>query len=52
MYVNFSENRWPEIRKAEEDDNLYEKLKIEYMENFWSGEISFEKSSEEISPLS
>ena len=48
MYVNFSEDRWPEIRRAEEDDNLYEELKIEYMDRFWNEEISFEHSSQEI----
>ena len=51
MYVNFSEDRWPEIRRAEEDDNLYEELKIEYMDRFWNEEISFEHSSQEINPL-
>ena len=51
MYVNFSEDRWPEIRRAEEDDNLYEELKIEYMDKFWNEGISFEQSSQEISPL-
>ena len=51
MYVNFSENRWPDIRKAEDDENLYEELKIEYIDRFWNNEISFEQSSEEINPL-
>ena len=51
MYVNFPEDRWPEIRRAEEDDNLYEKLKIEYIDKFWNEEISFEQSSQEVIPL-
>ena len=51
MYVNFPEDRWPEIRRAEQDDNLYEKLKIEYIDKFWNEEISFEQSSQEVIPL-
>ncbi len=50
MYVNFPEDRWAEIRKAENNENLYQELKKEYMDKFWDQEISFEHSSLEINP--
>ena len=36
MYVNFPKNRWPEIKKAEEDLELFSKLGDEYINTFWS----------------
>jgi radical SAM superfamily enzyme YgiQ (UPF0313 family) len=52
MYVNFPEKRWPEIKKAENDDTIYEKIKMEFIEEFWEEDSSFESSaSAEVSPL-
>ena len=55
MYVNFPENRWPEIEKAEGDSKesqlIYENLKEEFIEKFWEKSISFERSAEEINPI-
>lgn len=33
FYVKFPKNRWGEIKKAEQDENTYEKLKKEWKEN-------------------
>ena len=55
MYVNFPENRWPEIEKAEgnskESQLIYENLKEEFIEKFWEKSVSFERSAEEINPF-
>ena len=56
MYVNFSERRWPEIKKAEgnskESQLAYDNLKAEFVDKFWNNSISFENSAKEINPLS
>ena len=36
MYVKFPKDRWPEIQKAEEDTELFNKLKDEFLNTFWS----------------
>ena len=36
MYVKFPKDRWPEIEKAEEDTELFNKLKDEFLNTFWS----------------
>lgn len=36
MYVKFPKNRWPEIKKAEKDPELHEKLSNEFVKTFWS----------------
>ena len=45
MYVNFPENRWDEIRIAEqntkEGNKKYNELKDEFIETFWKDGISF-----------
>ena len=56
MYVNFPENRWPEIQKAEADTpegiKTFEKLKKEFIDSFWDDDSSFESSAAvEVSPL-
>ena len=33
LYVTFPKHRWPEIRKAEDDDRIFKKLMEEYKEN-------------------
>jgi len=35
MYVKFPKNRWPEIREAENDSSLHERLSEEYKQTFW-----------------
>ena len=39
MYVNFSERRWPEIKKAEgnskESQLAYDNLKAEFVDKYW-----------------
>ena len=56
MYVNFPENRWPEIKKAEADTpkgrDFFEKLKDEFINLYWEEDSSFETSaSAEVSPF-
>jgi len=59
MYVKFPEERWGEIRKAEEDSKegrkKYATLKKEFIEEFWNNDphsqTSFEKSAEELDPF-
>ena len=58
MYVKFPEQRWDEIRRAEEDTpegkNIFEELKKEFVDTFWNDNkqnISFEKSALEVNPL-
>ena len=36
MYVKFPKNRWPEIEKSEDDEVLFNKLKEEFLNTFWS----------------
>ena len=36
LYVKFEKDRWPEIKKAEEDPELLNKLTSEYIDTFWS----------------
>ena len=55
MYVNFSEDRWSDIEKAEADTpeggKIFEELKEEFIETFWKEDSSFESSaSAEVSP--
>ena len=54
MYCRFPESRWSEIRKAEEDspegNKIYENLKKEFMDKYWSKNISFEQSAAENDP--
>ena len=38
MYVKFPKNRWPEIKKAEDDSELHAKLSAEYIDTFWNEE--------------
>ena len=33
LYVTFPKNKWPEIRKAEDDEKIFNKLMKEYKEN-------------------
>ena len=35
MYVKFPKDRWAEIKKAEEDSELFSKLSAEYANTFW-----------------
>ena len=53
-YCNFPEERWNEIKKAEEDtpdgNKIYEKLKKEFVDKYWSKNISFEQSAAENDP--
>ena len=54
MYVNFPENRWPEIEKAEGESKesrlIYNNLKDEFIDKFWTNDVSFENSAKEILP--
>ena len=54
MYVNFPENRWPEIEKAEgnssESNIIYNNLKEEFVDTYWKKGISFEDSAKETLP--
>ena len=57
MYVNYPENRWPDIKKAEADTpegrKSFDKLKKEFIDSFWEEDFSFESSAAaDISPLS
>ena len=36
MYIKFPKSRWPEIKKAETDENIYRKLHAEFVDTFWS----------------
>ena len=36
MYVRFPKDRWAEIKRAEEDSELFSKLSEEYINIFWS----------------
>ena len=37
MYVKFPEQRWSDIKRAEEGDvDLYERLREEFIETYWS----------------
>jgi radical SAM superfamily enzyme YgiQ (UPF0313 family) len=53
-YCNFPEKRWDEIKKAEEDtldgNKIYEKLKKEFLDKYWSKGFSFEQSAAENDP--
>ena len=57
MYVKFPEERWDEIRLAEEDTpeakKIYKELKTEFVETYWKDDknISFEESALEVNPL-
>jgi radical SAM superfamily enzyme YgiQ (UPF0313 family) len=35
MYVKFPKSRWPEVKKAEQDESLYRKLGQEFTEMCW-----------------
>ena len=54
MYCRFPESRWNEIQKAEEDspegNKIYESLKKEFMDRYWSKSISFEQAAAENDP--
>ena len=60
MYVKFPEEKWNKIQKAEENTKegeiVYKELKKEFIDRFWNnnpeGAVTFEKSAEEINPLS
>jgi len=49
FYVNFPEDRWDEIKIAEnnntEGKEMYNKLKDEFVKEYWDGELSFEESA-------
>ena len=36
MYVKFPKDRWPEIKKAEEDKEVHAKLSREFIDTYWS----------------
>jgi len=36
MYVKFPKNRWPEIKKAEDDPETHKKLSDEFIDTYWS----------------
>jgi hypothetical protein len=36
MYVKFPKNRWPEIKKAEDDPEIHKKLSDEFIDTYWS----------------
>ena len=36
MYVKFPKDRWPEIKKAEDDPELHAKLSTEFIDTYWS----------------
>ena len=36
MYIKFPKNRWPEIKQAETDLELREKLRAEFIKTYWS----------------
>ena len=36
MYVKFPKDRWPEIKKAEEDPEVHSRLSAEFIDTFWS----------------
>ena len=38
MYVKLPKNRWDEIRKAETDGEVFDRLAEEYIENEWGGD--------------
>ena len=40
MYIKFPKSRWPEIKKAETDEKLYNELHTEYIDTFWSTQKS------------
>lgn len=45
MYVKFPKNRWKEIERAEEDLDLHQQLKEEFIDTYWSdpsGDIAFD----------
>ena len=54
MYCRFPESRWNEIEKAEEDspegNKIYEGLKKEFMDKYWSKSVSFEQAAAENDP--
>jgi len=53
-YCRFPEERWNEIKKAEEDspdgNKIFEELKKEFMDKYWSKDISFEQAAAENDP--
>ena len=36
MYVKFPRDRWPEIKKAEDDPKIYAELSKEFVDTYWS----------------
>jgi anaerobic magnesium-protoporphyrin IX monomethyl ester cyclase len=36
MYIKFPKNRWPEIKEAETNEELRQKLRKEFIETYWS----------------
>ena len=54
FYCRFPEERWDEIKKAEENsptgNKKYEELKKEFMDKYWSKDISFEQAASENDP--
>jgi anaerobic magnesium-protoporphyrin IX monomethyl ester cyclase len=36
MYVKFPKERWPEIKKAEDDPEIHAKLSAEFIDTYWS----------------
>ena len=45
MYVKFPKERWPEIEKAEDDQEIHQRLKEEFIDTYWSdpsGDIEFD----------
>ena len=54
MYVKFPKSKWKYIKMAEgeteEAKQIYEDLKIEFVEKYWNKDISFENSAAEVDP--
>ncbi len=54
FYCSFPEERWHQIKKAEEDspegNKIHNELKKEFMDKYWSKSISFEQAAAENDP--
>ena len=54
LYCRFPEERWSEVKKAEENspegNKIYDELKKEFMDRYWNKSISFEQSAAENDP--
>ena len=54
LYCRFPENRWNQIRKAEEvskeGDKIFAELSKEFVDKYWSGNASFAQDAAENDP--